>query len=64
MHYQLPTSGGDPLSTVYEKQLETKFSRETENVLTLSLDYYVDGIGATPSSISVKETVVACSSVE
>ena len=26
--------------------------------------YDVDGIGATPSSISVKETVVACSTVE
>ena len=49
------------LSTVYEEQLETKFSRETENVFTLSLYYDDDGIGTTPSSISVKETVVACS---
>ena len=47
--------------TVYEEQLETKFSRETENVFTLSLYYDVDGIGVTPSSISVKERVVACS---
>ena len=51
-------------TTVYEEQLETKFSRETETVFTLSPYYYVDGIGATPSSISVKETVVACSTVE
>ena len=42
-------------TTVYDEQLETKFSRETENVFTLSL-YYDDGIGATPS-ISVKETL-------
>ena len=34
--------------TVYEEQLETKFSRETENVFTLSLYYNVDDIGATP----------------
>ena len=50
--------------TVYEVQLETKFPRETENVFTLSLYYDVDGIGATPSFTSVKETVVACSTVE
>ena len=37
---------------------------ELENVFTLSLYYDVDGIGATPSSISVKETVVASSTVE
>ena len=43
--------------TVYEEQLETKFSRETENVFTLSLYYDVDGI-------SEKETVVACSTEE
>ena len=48
------------LRTVYEEQLETKFWRETENVFILSLSlshscyYYVDGIGATPSFISVK----------
>ena len=35
-------------ATVYEEQLETKFSRETENVFTLSLYYDGDGIGATP----------------
>ena len=35
-------------TTVYEEQLETKFSTETENVCTLSLYYDVDGIGATP----------------
>ena len=52
------------IHTVYEEQLETKFSRETENVFTLFLYYDVDGIGATPYSISVKETVVACSTVE
>ena len=34
--------------TVYEEQLETKFSRETDNVFTLSLYYDVDGIGTTP----------------
>ena len=34
--------------TVYEEQLETKFSRETENVFILSLYYDDDGIGATP----------------
>ena len=34
-------------TTVYEEQLETKFSRETENVFTLSLYYDVDSIGAT-----------------
>ena len=42
--------------TVYEEQLETTFSRETENVFTLSLSlslslsfyYDVDGISATP----------------
>ena len=34
--------------TVYEEQLKTNFSRETENVFTLSLYYDVDGIGATP----------------
>ena len=45
--------------TLYEEQLETKFSKETENVFTLSLYYDVDSI-----SISVKETVVACSTVE
>ena len=54
--------------SVYEEQLETKFWRETENLFTLSLShscyYDVGGIGATPSSISVKETVVACSTVE
>ena len=49
---------------VYEEQLETKFSIETENVFTLSLYFDVDGIGATPSSISVKENVVVCSTVE
>ena len=54
----------DSMLTVYEEQLETKFSRETQNLFTLSLYYDVDGIGATPSSISVKETVVACSTVE
>ena len=48
-------------TTVYEEQLEAKFSRETENMFTLSLYYDVHGIGAIPSSISVKETVVACS---
>ena len=36
------------LPTVYEEQLETKFSREIENVFTLSLYYDVDFIGATP----------------
>ena len=45
-------------TTVYEEQLESKFSRETENVFTLSLYYDVDGIGANPSNISVKETVL------
>ena len=30
-----------------EEQLETKFSRETENVFTISLYYDVEGIGAT-----------------
>ena len=37
-------------TTVYEEQLETKFSRETETVFTLSLSLYydADGIGATP----------------
>ena len=48
----LTTHSGRPvlvyLSTVYEEQLETKFSRETENVFTLSPYYDVDGIGATP----------------
>ena len=34
-----------------EEQLETKFSRETENVFTLSLYYDVDDIGATPPPI-------------
>ena len=52
------------ITTVYEEQLETKFSRETENVFTLSLYYDVDVIGATPSFISVKEAVVTCSTVE
>ena len=52
------------VATVYEEQLETKFSRESENVFILSLYYYFDGIGVTSSSISVKETVVACSIVE
>ena len=53
--------------TLYEEQLEAKFSRETKTMFTLSLSlslslyYNVDGIGAIPSSISVKETVVACS---
>ena len=35
-------------SIVYEEQLETKISRETENVFTLSPYYDVDDIGATP----------------
>ena len=61
--HQRPTSLYKTEITVYEEQLETKFSRETENVFTLSLYYGVGGIGATRSSMSVKETVEACSTV-
>ena len=52
-HMMQQVYGDDALSrrvvfAVYEEQLETEFSRETENVFTLSLYYDVDGIGTTP----------------
>ena len=47
----LPTGGLVLKITVYEEQLETTFSRETENVFILSLYYDVDGIGATPPPV-------------
>ena len=50
IHIFAATGLGRGVATVYEEQLETKFSRETENMFTLSLYYDVDGIGATPSS--------------
>ena len=53
--------------TVHEEQLETKFWRDTENEFTLSLAQLLLCSWrhwCYPSFISVKETVVACSTVE